>query len=320
MQENSDTGASSASTSSAANNVALAASRYATEAAAAAGGTTNPSNNTTTTNADSTARRSLNTSSSNNVTPSRRFGYVSVVHNNKLVVWGGFDGSKWLNDMYEFDFSTKSWKEIYAHGGSSPTATLPTPRSCPAWAKDDQYVYLTGGYDGVERKSDFFACDLRTYTWYEMPCYGTPPSPRYFHSCCLYGNKMFSYGGYSGSERLSDMYVYDFETNHWSQVDYCGNPDSHNLSPPSRQPGWNAVDDGATGLSFMNNHYTEQQLDPYFNSSGSNSTSNNHAHPHPPNHHCTVYDVPSGRSSLVAQVYENYLFIFGEFITIVVDY
>lgn len=97
----------------------------------------------------------------------------------------------------------------------------------------------------MERKSDFFACDLSTYTWTQMPSFGTPPSPRYFHSCCLYGHKMYVYGGYSGNERLDDMYAYDFETNHWSEVN------------------------------------------------------------------CTSGDAPSGRSSLVAQVYENCLYIFG---------
>jgi hypothetical protein len=171
--------------------------------------------------------------------PSRRFGYVSVVHNHKFVLFGGFDGSRWLNDMYEFDFATKTWTEVRARGA------LPSVRSCPAWAKDDTHVYIQGGYDGVERKADFFACDLATYTWCEMPSLGTPPCPRYFHSCCLYGNRMYLYGGYSGNERLADMFAYDFETNHWSQVD------------------------------------------------------------------CTDGDAPSGRSSLVAQVYENCLFIFG---------
>jgi leucine-zipper-like transcriptional regulator 1 len=171
--------------------------------------------------------------------PSRRFGYVSVVHEGKFVLFGGFDGSRWLNDMYVFDFSNKRWTEILARG------VLPSARSCPAWAKDDTHVYIQGGYDGVERKSDFFALDLSTYTWSEMPCLGTPPSPRYFHSCCLYGNRMYLYGGYSGNERLADMYAYDFETNHWSQID------------------------------------------------------------------CTSGDAPSGRSSLVAQVHVNCIYVFG---------
>lgn len=133
----------------------------------------------------------------------------------------------------------QTWSQIEARG------ELPSVRSCPAWAKDSTHVYIQGGYDGIDRKSDFFACDLATYTWTQLPCLGTPPSPRYFHSCCLYANKMYCYGGYSGNERLADMYTYDFETNHWSQVD------------------------------------------------------------------CSTGDVPSGRSSLVAQAYENCLYVFG---------
>eukprot|EP00986_Skeletonema_menzelii_P000229 scaffold67_cov155-Skeletonema_menzelii.AAC.3 len=187
---------------------------------AAAGGNNNNNNNT-------------------NTGPSRRFGYVSVVHDNKFVLFGGFDGVRWLNDMFEFDLVTNTWKTVQASG------RLPSVRSCPAWIKDGNYVYIHGGYDGVERKADFFACDLRTYTWSELPCKGTPPSPRYFHSCCIHGNKLYTYGGYSGSERLADMFAYDFETNHWCEVD------------------------------------------------------------------CSQGECPSGRSSLVAQVYENSLYIFG---------
>ena len=171
--------------------------------------------------------------------PSRRFGYVSVVHDDKFVLFGGFDGSRWLNDMFEFDLRTNAWKTVEASG------TLPSVRSCPAWAKDDRYVYIHGGYDGVERKADFFACDLSTYEWTELPCRGSVPSPRYFHSCCIHGSKLYTYGGYNGSDRLADMFAYDFETCHWSEVD------------------------------------------------------------------CSAGDRPSGRSSLVAQVHENSLYIFG---------
>lgn len=72
------------------------------------------------------------------VVPTHRFGYVSVVHNNKFVLFGGFDGVRWLNDMYEFDLQTNKWNRIAARGN------LPSVRSCPAWAKDDRYVYIHG--------------------------------------------------------------------------------------------------------------------------------------------------------------------------------
>lgn len=171
--------------------------------------------------------------------PCRRFGYVSVVHRGKFILFGGFDGSRWLSDMHIFVFETRTWTEV------QPRGNAPSARSCPAWAKDDTHLWIHGGYDGVDRKADFFAFDLTTYTWTEIPCLGRPPPPRYFHSCCLYGNKLYVYGGYSGSERLGDMYCFDYDTNHWSQVD------------------------------------------------------------------CDHGEVPSGRSSLVAQVHNNYLYIFG---------
>lgn len=111
--------------------------------------------------------------------PSRRFGYVSVVHDNKLILFGGFDGVRWKNDMYSYDFTSKTWMEIQAKG------TLPSVRSCPAFAKDETSIYIQGGYDGLERKDDLFKFNCNTYTWTQMPCMGITPSPRYFHSCCL---------------------------------------------------------------------------------------------------------------------------------------
>ncbi len=80
--------------------------------------------------------------------PSCRFGYVSVVHDNKLVLWGGFDGQRWLNDMYVYDFSASMWTEIQQRG------TLPSVRSCPAWVGDGNHLYIQGGYDGLERKAE----------------------------------------------------------------------------------------------------------------------------------------------------------------------
>ena len=99
--------------------------------------------------------------------------------------------------------------------------------------------------------NDFFACDLDTYVWSQIPCGGEDvPSPRYFHACAMYSGTMYTFGGYNGNERLNDMYEFSFDTHRWTMV--------HSDSPTD-----------ATG------------------------------------------DVPSGRSSLVSQVYNNSLFIFG---------
>ena len=94
------------------------------------------------------ALRSQNCVVLSNKRPSSRFGYVSLIHNHKFILWGGFDGTRWLNDMYIFDFESLTWSETRQLG------TIPSRRSCPAWAKDDKFVYLHGGYDGEERKDE----------------------------------------------------------------------------------------------------------------------------------------------------------------------
>ena len=96
--------------------------------------------------------------------PSRRFGYVSVVHNNKFVLFGGFDGARWLNDMFEFDLGTKTWKRIEARG------TLPSMRSCPAWAKDDRHVYIHG-------VSLAFRSGVAIFNFHAFHSYTPPPPP-----------------------------------------------------------------------------------------------------------------------------------------------
>ena len=39
--------------------------------------------------------------------PASRFGYVSMTYNNVFLLFGGYDGSTWLNDMHEYNFGTQ---------------------------------------------------------------------------------------------------------------------------------------------------------------------------------------------------------------------
>jgi hypothetical protein len=116
---------------------------------------------------------SLSSITSSNEGPSRRFGYVSVVHNNKFVLFGGFDGARWLNDMFEFDLCTKTWKRIDARG------SLPSMRSCPAWAKDDRYVYIHGV------SSVLFVCLFSSFVCLQAATYSCL-TRQYFLTSCIY--------------------------------------------------------------------------------------------------------------------------------------
>jgi hypothetical protein len=45
---------------------------------------------------------------------------------------------------------TETWRVVL------PTGTIPSKRSCPAWTKHEDSVFVFGGYDGLQRMNDFF--------------------------------------------------------------------------------------------------------------------------------------------------------------------
>ena len=123
--------------------------------------------------------------------PSARFGYSAAMFRDKFVLFGGYEGAKWLNDLWEYDTEGRGgWKKI------TPSGKPPCIRSCPSYCMAGGRLFVLGGYDGVQRMNDFFVLDLFSYTWTELPSFGSVPSPRYFHSCCLHGSKMYVFGGY----------------------------------------------------------------------------------------------------------------------------
>mmetsp|Transcript_127999 Transcript_127999/g.362299 ORF Transcript_127999/g.362299 Transcript_127999/m.362299 type:complete len:518 (-) Transcript_127999:185-1738(-) len=141
--------------------------------------------------------------------PSTRFGYVSAVHGDFMYVFGGYDGSAWLNDMFDFDFERGIWSATQVQG------FIPSGRSCPSWATHNGSLYLFGGYDGVHRMNDFHQFRMGSRTWSSVRSAGQVPSPRYFHASVVYGNSLFLFGGYSGQERLNDLYEFRFDCHTW---------------------------------------------------------------------------------------------------------
>jgi len=146
--------------------------------------------------------------------PSTRFGYVSAVHGDHMYVFGGYDGSAWMNDTYDFDFERGGWSATQVQG------FIPSGRSCPSWAdhSGSGSVFLFGGYDGVHRMNDFHQFRMGPRIWSLVRSAGQEPSPRYFHASVVYANSLYVFGGYSGQDRLNDLYEFRFDTSSWLPV------------------------------------------------------------------------------------------------------
>lgn len=150
--------------------------------------------------------------------PSTRFGYVSAVWKDSFIVFGGYDGSTWLNDLHEFDFLHDRWTRIETTGSG------PSVRSCPSWVCYNHCLYIFGGYDGVHRMNDFYELDLETRIWKPVVFSGPAPSPRYFHSSVVHKTSMYLFGGYNGTDRLQDLYQFSFEKKTWKRFEVQNAP------------------------------------------------------------------------------------------------
>ncbi|GMH67189.1 hypothetical protein TrST_g14110 [Triparma strigata] len=255
--------------------------------------------------------------------PSCRFGYVSVVYKTGYYLLGGYDGDRWLNDFWRFDLETKVWKKIVScdNGGAESedidTRFLPSIRSCPCWCMVDFHplrksssssspescMLLMGGYDGVNRMNDFYLYDFLRSEWLLMPVRSRQkPSQRYFHSCVYApashkgsNGKLFLISGYNGTDRLDDVWVYDLDSFTWCElvVDWEAG-EKMGAMQSSYERGEREDEAGGAGVG---------QAD---DSSVSSVRPRDLERPPPFN-----YARPAGRSSLVAEYYRGYIYMFG---------
>ncbi|GMH88921.1 hypothetical protein TL16_g11302, partial [Triparma laevis f. inornata] len=244
--------------------------------------------------------------------PSCRFGYVSVVYKTGYYLLGGYDGDRWLNDFWRFDMIEGEWKKLVscdngrAESEEIDTRFLPSIRSCPCWcminfhplcpsssSESESCMLLMGGYDGVNRMNDFYVYDFVRNEWLLMPVRSRQkPSQRYFHSCVYSpssnagsNGKLFLISGYNGTDRLDDVWVYDLDNFTWCEL----------------------VVDWEVGekMGVMQSSYERGEREDEAGGAGGAGTSR------PRKTTPFNYARPAGRSSLVAEYYRGYIYMFG---------
>eukprot|EP00948_MAST-09A_sp_MAST-9A-sp1_P001266 g1266.t1 len=155
--------------------------------------------------------------------PSPRFGFVAAATHDHFLVFGGYDGRSWLNDMHSYSFITGTWDTDEALQDIS--GDVPSCRSCPSWSTFKDHIYVFGGYDGEKRMNDLYKFNINTHVWTKIDCQGRGPvpSPRYFHNSVKFApGSLLIIGGYNGVVRLNDVYEFDIIHERWSLVESSG--------------------------------------------------------------------------------------------------
>jgi N-acetylneuraminic acid mutarotase len=147
---------------------------------------------------------------------SRRSALTAVVWENKLIVFGGWNGfsKTWFNDLYEFNFDTKVWRQIDAKG------KVPVQRTSHSAVVYKNKMYIFAGFSGEHYLNDIHELDLETETWTEITplTSGDKPDPRSRFCAAVHGECMYVLGGWNKVGYFNDFYVFNLETKVWTKI------------------------------------------------------------------------------------------------------
>ncbi|KAG4169595.1 hypothetical protein ERO13_A12G091000v2 [Gossypium hirsutum] len=124
---------------------------------------------------------------------SRDFSAASAIENRKIVMYGGWDGKKWLSDVYILDTISLEWMEL------SVTGSLPPPRCGHTATMVEKRLLVFGGRGGGGPiMSDLWALkglieeENETPGWTQLKLPGQSPSPRCGHTVTSGGHYVMS--------------------------------------------------------------------------------------------------------------------------------
>lgn len=137
--------------------------------------------------------------------------------NNRLVLFGGRDGSKSLGDTWIFDLASSAWREVKA----SPAPEARFGHAAAFDPKSKRVLLFAGQGSGFF--NDVWAFDAAKGTWQKLDAKGTAPAARYGTSAVVDTKRnalIISHGFASG--RFDDTHALDLATSTWSPISAAG--------------------------------------------------------------------------------------------------
>lgn len=147
--------------------------------------------------------------------PGPRDSHTAVLVEQKMIIFGGTNGSKKVNDVHVLDLNSRVWSRPDCKG------IPPSPReSHTATLFGDKKLVIFGGSGegGANYLNDIHVLDLKTMWWTSPQIYGDIPVPRDSHSAVAVENKLIVYGGDCGIRYQEGVDMLNMDTMMWSKV------------------------------------------------------------------------------------------------------
>eukprot|EP01107_Rhizomastix_libera_P015363 TRINITY_DN5727_c0_g2_i3.p1 TRINITY_DN5727_c0_g2~~TRINITY_DN5727_c0_g2_i3.p1 ORF type:complete len:682 (-),score=154.90 TRINITY_DN5727_c0_g2_i3:181-2226(-) len=121
-----------------------------------------------------------------------------------MYVFGGDNGSGFVNDMHILNLEAMTWEQAYTAGSS------PSGRSRHTCALIGSCIFVFGGGDDDRVFNDLSLFDITTQTWSKPSSLSGPPPPaRWGHAMAVIDKDIVVFGGHDGTSMLNDLYALD---------------------------------------------------------------------------------------------------------------
>eukprot|EP01090_Pellita_catalonica_P022411 TRINITY_DN8700_c0_g1_i2.p1 TRINITY_DN8700_c0_g1~~TRINITY_DN8700_c0_g1_i2.p1 ORF type:complete len:511 (+),score=55.63 TRINITY_DN8700_c0_g1_i2:881-2413(+) len=165
--------------------------------------------------------------------PPIRNGHSSTAIGDEIWVFGGWDDTRYFNDLWKFNIDTTQWTNLTS---ADPETARPSPRNGHSAVTYSGRLIIFGGFKHIPEPTEFYN-DVWNYendAWNRIKPIGIEkPSKRFDHSAVVYGKFMVVFGGSSdpnGRDFLNDLWKFDFEREEWEDVKL-----DYSLAPSARQ-------------------------------------------------------------------------------------
>lgn len=138
---------------------------------------------------------------------------------NKVLIYGGYIGSKKSSKLFEYTIDTCKWEEKV-----TKSKIKPQERSGHSAIFYQNCMYIFGGLGAdFEVRNDLWKYDIAKEEWLEIiPSQGNEseiPRPRSGHSAIIFESAMYIFGGNLGPlQECNDFFFLDLKINRWAMI------------------------------------------------------------------------------------------------------
>lgn len=143
------------------------------------------------------------------VPSARDFAAGASIGNGKIVLYGGWDGSKWLSDVYILDTISLEWRQLPITGPS------PAPRCGHTATMVEKRLLILGGRGGggpimgdLWALKGLFDEEKELPAWTQLKLPGQAPAPRCGHTVSAGGHQLLVFGGHGTGGWLTRYDIY----------------------------------------------------------------------------------------------------------------